>query len=323
MTDGGGEWRALLSIQHGIVSRGQARRAGWSDRQIGHRLKSGRWQRVYPHTFATFSGPLTRAGRLWAAVLWAGEGAVLSHETAAEIHGITERPAGGGIHVTVPARRRPGQLRAVRGIVVHRRDRGRDELAGPFALPRTSIEDTVLDLATNASTFDLAYSWISRAVSRQLVTPGRLRAALASRPRARWRSWLADALTDADADSHSSLERRYVADVDRAHGLPRSRLQAGRVLNGKRHYRDCWYAEYRVAVEIDGPAYHRYEQVQADKDRDNANLALDDVQTFRFGPVAVTEKVCQTAGMVAATLQRNGWTGRPRACRRTNCTVRG
>ncbi len=313
----------LLSVQHGIVSRDQARRLGWSDRQIGHRLKSGWWQRVYPRTLATFSGPLPRDARLWAAVLWAGQGAVLSHQTAAEVHGIIDRPAGGGIHLTVPARRRPAQLGTVRGVVVHRRDRSNDELAGPFRLPRTSIEDTVLDLATGAPTFDLAYSWISRAVSRQLVTPGRLRAALAARPRARWRSWLADALADAAAGSHSSLERRYVADVERAHGLPRSRLQAGRVLNGRTHYRDSWYAEYRVAVEIDGPAYHRYEQVQADKDRDNANLALDDVKTFRFGPVAVTENVCQTAAMVAVTLQRNGWTGRPRACRRAGCAVRG
>ncbi len=74
---------------------------------------------------------------------------------------------------------------------------------------------------------------------------------------------------------------------------------------------DNWYPQYRVAVEIDGPMYHQHERVQVDRDRDNANLAADDVKTFRFGPVAVTERVCETAAMVAITLQRNGWEGPP------------
>ena len=79
---------------------------------------------------------------------------------------------------------------------------------------------------------------------------------------------------------------------------------------GRTHYKDNWYPEYRLAVEIDGPAYHENEQVQRDRERDNANLAADDVKTFRFGPVAVTERACETAAMVALTLQRNGWQGR-------------
>ena len=89
------------------------------------------------------------------------------------------------------------------------------------------------------------------------------------------------------------------------------------------HYKDNWYPKYLVAVEIDGPAYHQNEQVQLDKDRDNANLAVDDVKTFRFGPVAVTERACKTAGMVAVTLQRNGWPGLPRPCRRPGCPIAG
>ena len=75
-------------------------------------------------------------------------------------------------------------------------------------------------------------------------------------------------------------------------------------------------------VEIDGPAYHQNEQVQRDKYRDSVNLALDDVKTHRFGPVGVTERACETATLVAATLQRNGWKGSPRRCRRADCTVR-
>ena len=247
---------------------------------------------------------------------------MLSHETAAELHGMIDRPPGETIHITVPLRRRPAQLRASRGVTVHRSDQSRMQDLGPFNLPRTRVDDTVLDLVATAPTFDQGYMWISRAVSRRLVTASILRTALSRRSRMRWRAWLKDALAETAEGVLSSLELRYVRDVERAHGLPASQHQARRRLDGKTHFKDNWYPEYLLAVEIDGPAYHQNEQVQRDKDRDNANLAADDVKTFRFGPVAVTERACETAAMIAATLQRHGWRGTPRPCRRSGCMIR-
>jgi hypothetical protein len=319
--DGGRSWTALLSVQHGIVDRNQALQVGFTRWQIEHRLASGAWQRVYPGVYATFSGPLTRDARLWAALRRAGPGAMLSHETAAEVHGIIDKPAGGNIHVTVPLSRRPAQHRPTRGIVIHRSKQSQQQFLGPFMLPRTRVEDTVLDLVTTAATFDHAYSWVARSVSRKRVTAESLRAALADRTRIRWREWLKDALEDAGDGVHSPLERRYVRDVERAHRLPKSHHQVRRQFDGKLQYSDNWYAEFRVVVEIDGPTYHQNERVQLDKDRDNVNLALGDIKTHRFGPVGVTERVCETAALVAATLQHNGWQGSPRPCRRPNCSV--
>ena len=310
----------LLSVQAGIIDRGQALDVGFSRRQISYRLRSGTWQRVYPGVYATFTGPLSRQAQLWAAVRFAGDGAMLSHETAAEVHGMIDKP-GSTIHLTVPLSRRPAPDRPVRGIVIHRSDQSRQQFPGPFKLPRTRADDTVLDLVGAAPTFDHAYAWISRAVFRDLVTVGALRDALAHRSRIRWRAWLNDAFAEARGGVLSPLELRYVRDVERAHGLPASQHQARRLINGKAHYKDNWYPEYRLAVEIDGPAYHRNEQAQRDNDRDNANLAVDDVKTFRFGPVAVTERACATAAMVAVTLQRSGWRGVPHPCRRANCSV--
>jgi very-short-patch-repair endonuclease len=105
-------------------------------------------------------------------------------------------------------------------------------------------------------------------------------------------------------------------------GLPRAQRQARREIGGKAHYRDNWYAEYRVCVELDGLSFHRDEQVWQDKRRDNLNLATDGVQTFRFGPVEVTELACESAAMVTATIRRNGWNGSPHPCRRPGCAVR-
>jgi very-short-patch-repair endonuclease len=315
------QWRMLLDAQCGIVDRTQAKQAGFSDRQILHRLRSGRWQRVHQGVYATFTGPLPREARLWAALRRAGEGAMLSHETAAEAHGVIDKPAGQTIHITVPPRRRPVQHGSIRGVVIHRSGESRPQLPITWKIPRTRIEDTVLDLVDAALTFQAAYGWIARSVSRQFTTTAMLRAALATRRRVRYRSALAVALGDSDDGVHSGLELRYARDVERAHGLPSAQRQARREIAGRTHYRDNWYAEYRVCVELDGPAFHRDEQVWKDKRRDNLNLAEDGAETFRFGPVELTELACESAAMVAVTLARNGWKGVPRLCRRRGCAV--
>jgi hypothetical protein len=245
---------------------------------------------------------------------------MLSHETAAEVHGLTDKPSA-SIHITVPPGRHPARHKPIKGVVIHRSDQSRPARLPEWKLPRTRIEDTVLDLVTTADTFDEAYGWISSALSRRFVSTEMLREAIGRRSRIRWRVWLNEALADAGEGAYFPLERRYARDVERAHGLPRAERQARRTISGRIHYKDNWYAEYRVCVELDGPTYHRDGQVQMDKRRDNLNLAVDAAQTYRFGPVDVTERACESAAMVAATLRRRGWPGRPHPCRRPDCKV--
>ena len=95
------EWLVLLDAQCGIVDRRQALRLGFTVSRIQHRLTSGKWQRVHEGVYATFSGPLPREARLWAAVRRAGDGAMLSHQTAAEVQGLIDKPASADIHLTV------------------------------------------------------------------------------------------------------------------------------------------------------------------------------------------------------------------------------
>ena len=111
---------------------------------------------------------------------------MLSHETAAEVHGLIDKPASKTIHITVPAGRRPVRRGSVRGVVIHRSGQSRPQLPITWKLPRTRIEDTVLDLIDAAPTFQVAYGWIARAVSRDFTTVSMLRAALATRRRARY-----------------------------------------------------------------------------------------------------------------------------------------
>jgi hypothetical protein len=103
-------WPELLDFQSRIVGRQQAVRYGVSRAAVARRTKSGAWQRLHRCTYATFSGVPSREARLWVALLRAGPGAVLSHETAADVHRLIDKPAP-KIHVTVPAARNPARRR--------------------------------------------------------------------------------------------------------------------------------------------------------------------------------------------------------------------
>jgi hypothetical protein len=106
----------MAQNQGGVVSRSQAIRAGLSPGMIKFRVRSGRWRQIHPGVYATFSGGLTRRTRLWAAVLSAGPGAALSHETAAELHRLADKPVE-LIHLTVPVGRR---ISSAEGVSLHR-----------------------------------------------------------------------------------------------------------------------------------------------------------------------------------------------------------
>lgn len=105
----------LARLQGGIVSRRQALTSGMSPDAVKWAVSEGSWQRVYPGVYATFTGPVSRRPRLWAALLRAGEGAVLSHETAAELNGLADRQSA-LINITIPNGRR---VVAPPGVKIH------------------------------------------------------------------------------------------------------------------------------------------------------------------------------------------------------------
>src|ERR1700753_419214 len=80
--------RRVIAEQAGVVSRRQVLRAGVSRHLIVSRVRHGLWQQLHPGVYGAFTGALSREVRLWAAVLYAGPGALLSHETAFEVPGL-------------------------------------------------------------------------------------------------------------------------------------------------------------------------------------------------------------------------------------------
>ncbi len=300
-----------LRYHAGIVTRVQARGSGLSDRAIVHRVATGRWQRIHPGVYATFSGPVSRQAQLWAAVLYAGAGAVLSHETAAELQRLLDRPAP-LIHLTIPAARR---VAPQEGLKIHTsRHVPAYQRFPPGVLPQTLAEDTILDLIDQAETVDEVCALISRAFGRRLTSEGTLRAVMRPRKRLRWRSDVDALVTEAARGTHSLLEYHYDRDVEGAHGLPRSARQAPYTKpDGSKGFRDRLYQEYGVLVELDGASAHPEENRWADRERDNHAATLR-MQTLRFGWKHVRHQACGTAAMTAIVLINRGWRGSPKQC---------
>jgi hypothetical protein len=316
--DDGAVLDELLAAQDGIVARQQALAAGVTVAGIRARIASGAWQRLLPGVYAGFSGPVPRLGWLWAVLLWAGPGAVLSHETAAELHGLLDQP-GSAVHVTIPWSR---TLTPPGGIVVHRR-RAMAGIAVPGRQPpRTRVEETVVDLTQTATSLEEAYGWIARAVNARLTTVDRVGVVLRRRTRVRWRRELTEGLGDVAAGCRSVLEMAYRRDVEAAHGLPTAQRQVAVSRGGGRHYIDVRYGRYATRVELDGLAAHPPHRRFRDMRRDNAAIVAGEAP-LRYGTADVVGDPCRVAAQVAAVLRRNGWRGAPRRCRRPSCPLPG
>jgi len=300
----------LAREQSGVVTRQQALACGVTNGTIRRHILSGRWQAILSGVYATFSGPLPRAARLWAVVLTAGPEAALSHATAAELIGLVDGQSP-LIHVTVPGSRRMKRLPGVR---IHIADRVR-AAAHPSRTPRqTRVEETVLDLGQLAARPADAAAHIMIACTRRLTTPDRLRAAIGRRPRLRWRALLLEACAQAAGGCQSLLETRYLRQVERAHDLPPAIRQIRvRTATGTT-YDDARYPEYGLVVELDGRRHAEPRTKRRDTERDNEH-ALRGLTVLRYDWLAVTFDACRVAREIAGLLRARGWTGTLSRCR--------
>ena len=294
-----------------MVSRRQVLRAGLARSTIVSKVQHGLWQQVHLGVYAAFTGPVEREAQLWGAVLYAGPGALLSHETAAEVLHLTDRrfPV---IQVTIPESRR---VRPPEGVRIHHTSfdyaRWRPLRGIP---PHTFYADTVVDLVAAADNRDDVVAWISRGIARRLVTEAELKAAVAARGRLRWRDQLDEIIGTVAGGSHFPLEYRYDHDVERAHGLPAATRQARFVMpDGTRGFRDRYYEKYGLVVELDGAGYHPAEQRSRDQARDN-EVAATIGATLRYGWADVAVAPCRTAAQVYRALRERGHQGAIRRC---------
>jgi hypothetical protein len=266
---------------------------------------------VYPGVYTVNTGDLGPTALRWAVLLYAGRGAVLSHQTAARLHGIKLRGQADEIHVTIPSDRR---VTEVDGIRIHRSARSFAAAMQHEDPPRTLVTETLLDLSDSADTFTQVCGWITQAISERLTSEEQLLAAITARGKMRWRTDLTTLVAAAAAGDHSALEYLYTRDVERPHGLPEPDRQVSFTKpDGHTGRRDRVYGEYGVIIELDGKLDHGGNAVRSDNKRDRA-AAIAGKETLRFGWDDVRGDKCVTATEVAQVLRNRGWKGTPKPC---------
>ena len=301
----------LARQQAGVVSRQQALGFGLTPTVLARLVDDGRWSRTARGIYLMPATEPSWLARVWGGVLLGGPDARVAGLAAAALNGLVDdEPL--PIEILIPFGRRVRN----RDWVVFRQERDRVRAGSTRAEPpRTRIEDTVLDLCADGS--DAAcVDWVTAAVQRRLTSPQQLRASLLRRSRQPRRKLLNGLLTDVASGVHSTLEHRYLQDVERAHDLPTG-VRQGRTTSSH-EFVDLLYLGRALVVELDGKVGHAGEGRFRDRRRDNRN-ARQGVPTLRFGWREVAEDPCGIALEVAEMLIGLGWTGYPGRCPRCRC----
>lgn len=283
----------LAFSQHGVVTFAQLRRAGLGEGAINLRVRNGRLHRLHRGVFALGHARISREGRWLAAVLSLGEGAVLSHVSAAALWGI-RHSSSAYVHVTVPSA--AGRARR-RGIVVHRSlTLVPEDVDAHEAIAVTSVSRTLLDLAGV-----LAPGRLERAVEQSLASRlfdlRAVDAVLAANPRRPGAATLAEIV--ARIHDEPSLTRReleaLMLDLYAAHGIERPEVNV--LIDGIEV--DFLWRAHRLVVETDGREWHETPQGFArDRERDE-RLTVLGYRVVRF----TYRRVVDHPDAVAATLR--------------------
>jgi very-short-patch-repair endonuclease len=252
----------LAERQDGVVARRQLAQLGMSESAIARRLAAGRLHRIHPGAYAVGHTVLTWGGKLRAAVLWGGEGAVVSHLPAACIWDLLSS-ASPLIHLTVP--QRSGASRP--GVRVHQARRlHADDCAAVRGVPVTSLARTLLDLA-ETEPFARLERAVEQAERMRLLDPSAIERVIERNRGRRGIRPLRSVIASLDpkaAETSSRLEREFLRLV-RGCGLPTPEVN----VSVGPYVVDFLWREQRLIVELDGYEHHQTRTAfERDRSRD-------------------------------------------------------
>jgi hypothetical protein len=231
----------LARRQHGVIGRTQLVALGLGSDAIDWRVRQRRLHGVHRGVYAVGHLALTRNGTFMAAVLACGEGAALSHFSAAVVWGLLGAE-GHPVHVTAEMRRR------CRGIVVHQAPL-QGERVRRLGIVVTTPARTIVDLADVVSRRRILERAIDESEYLRLDWSG-----AAPRRGRRGSGLLSSVLavhTPGTTGTLSELEEMFLALCDRS-GFPRPEVNC--CIEG--YLCDFVWREQRLIVETDGEQAH-------------------------------------------------------------------
>jgi hypothetical protein len=282
----------LAAAQHGLITRAQLGALGLGPGGVEYRLGVGRLYRVHRGVYTVGTGSLSPEGRWLAAVLACGEGAALSHASAAALWGIRESGSA-SIDVTVKSRAGRDRRNAIR---IHRSTSLTDvEVTRRLRIPVTTPARTLMDLAGILSPASLRRA-VAKAEARRVFDLRALSAVLDANPRRKGTGVLERLVAewrDGDELLRSDLES-LVLELCRSEGLPRP--LANTFVHG--YEVDFLWSSRKLIAEADGGEHHRTRSAfEADRIRD-ACLTAAGYRVVRFTYRQVTHDPAYVAGVL-------------------------
>lgn len=279
--------RALAARQFGVVGRLQLLHLGVAGSSVTTWANAGDLHPLYRGVYAVGHTALSTEGRLTAALLYAGPGAMLSHATAAWWLGLTSRrPA--VAHLSTPR-----QPVSPPGVLVHARRSLRR--GWHRSLPVAPLTDILLDYAAGASFDDVRYvlaqaeyhGWLDLEVIHAALRQGRPGSSAVREALRRHEPQL--------AHTRAELERRLIRLCERF-GLPVPVFNV-RIAG---HLVDALWREQKVVVETDGrDAHSSWARIQADRERELALRAAGFIVLRYTWP-----QIIERSAAVAADIER-------------------
>ncbi|MCZ2857404.1 DUF559 domain-containing protein [Blastococcus sp. VKM Ac-2987] len=272
-------------------------------RTIGRWLAGGRLVQLHPGWVTVPELVDDWAVRAQAAASYCG--GPLSHWSALAVHGLAEEYT--RLDVTVPSGSR---VRSSRWLRVHR-SRLPSGLTTARGLVTTPVSRALVDTWGDAYrrtamrvSPGLARAAVLRAVQRRCVRPTQVAAELDRRPNLPGRAALDELLGLVAGGSHSELEIFGLQQILTVPGLPECRRQHRVHLPDGPVLLDAAWPEVRLAVELDGAAFHGSEEARERDLRRDAALAVLGWQTLRFSYRRATSDPAGCRAQIAGIYRR-------------------
>ncbi len=245
------EYAALCGAM--VVRVSQLESLGLARSTIAQRCRAGGpWQRMLPGIVMLSNGPPRRADRRRAALLYAGDDAVLTGADALELHGMERMPRPSGpVHLLVSE----DQRRAGSGRVLAERT-ARLPVPHPGRWPLAPLVRATLDFTRRTGDRDQVRAVIAEVVQRGRCTPADLGAELEAG--CGWGSALPRSVLKEVGDGIRSVAEAQARELVLRSGLPAPQWNVllydvgGRFLASP----DAWFDEVGLAWEIDSREWH-------------------------------------------------------------------
>lgn len=284
----------LADRQHGVVSRGQLRAAAIGEDVIDRALRAGRLRPLLRGVYAVGHVALPREGWWMAALLACGEGAALSHLTAAAAWDLRRGPI-----LPVELIVRGDRGRGHDSLVAHRMRLHPGDTLVRDGLRLTTPARTIVDCAGTLAGRPLR-ELVERAQDLGRFDPRRVEAGLRRNPRRPGGRQLTDfvSLLQPDRDNARSHLERLLLRALRKAGVPKPEVNAS--IAGRR--RDFVWREARLVVEVDGHRWHSSRTAMRRDRRRDRELTAHGWRPIRFTYEDVAFEPQATARDVAALL---------------------